>query len=72
MSRKACCLDNAVMENSCKSLESWRVDLVRYRGRERAGTDIVNWIEGFHHHRRLHTAIGYRTSMQFERQLMAA
>jgi hypothetical protein len=25
---------------------------------ERARTDIVNWIEGFHNHRRLHTAIG--------------
>jgi len=72
MSRKAYCLDTAVMENSHESLNSLRVDPVRYRSSEPARTDIVSWIEGFDHRRRLQTAIGHRTPMRFERRLMAA
>jgi hypothetical protein len=40
--------------------------------RERVRTDIVNWIEGFHNRRRLHTAIVYRKPIQLELRLMAA
>lgn len=72
MSRKANCWDNAVMESFFKSLKSERIDHARYRGREQARTDIVDWIEGFYNRRRLHSAIGYRTPLQVEQQLRAA
>jgi transposase InsO family protein len=71
MSRKANCWDNAVMESFFKSLKSERIDHARYRSREQARTDIVEWIEGFYNRRRLHSAIGYRAPLQLEQPMAA-
>lgn len=72
MSRKANCWDNAPMESFFKSLKVELVHRCRYPTRDEARADIVNWIEGFYNARRLHSALGYQSPVQFERGFHAA
>lgn len=72
MSRKANCWDNAVMESFFKTLKVERTDLLRYDTRAHAKLDIVDWIEGFYNHTRMHSSIGYQTPAAVESGLMAA
>ena len=72
MSRKANCWDNSPMESFFKTLKVERVYQLRYETRAQARLDIVDWIEGFYNHRRLHSSIGYRAPAHLESSLMAA
>jgi putative transposase len=72
MSRKANCWDNSPMESFFKTLKVERVYQLRYDTRAQARLDIVDWIEGFYNHRRLHSSIGYMTPAHVESSLMAA
>ena len=72
MSRKANCWDNSPIESFFKTLKVERIYRQRYATREHARSDIVNWIEGFYNAKRLHSAIGYQSPVQFERELRAA
>jgi transposase InsO family protein len=72
MSRRANCWDNAPMESFFKTLKVERVYRQRYRTRDEARADIVNWIEGFYNARRLHSALSYQSPLQFEQGLRAA
>jgi transposase InsO family protein len=69
MSRKANAWDNAPMESFFKTLKVERLYQVRYETRSEARLDIVNWIEGFYNRQRLHSSIGYRAPVTYERQL---
>lgn len=42
------------------------------RVRDQARLDIVNWIEGWYNHDRLHGSIGRQTPAGFEQELFAA
>lgn len=72
MSRRANCWDNAAMESFFKTLKVERVHQVRYETRATARLDIVDWIEGFYNHRRIHSSIGFRTPVDAEGSLRAA
>jgi putative transposase len=72
MSRNANCWDNAPMESFFKTLKVERVHQLRYQTRAQARLDIVDWIEGFYNHRRLHSSIGFQIPARMESQLMAA
>jgi len=72
MRRRANCWDNAPMESFFKTLKVERIYRQRYATREHARGDIVNWIEGVYNSKRLHSAIGYQSPVQFERGLQAA
>ena len=72
MSRRANCWDNAAMESFFKTLKVERTHLLRYDTRALAKLDIVDWIEGFYHHRRMQSSIGYKTPVNVESSLMAA
>ncbi len=72
MSRRANCWDNAAMESFFKTLKVERTHRLRYDTRAGAKLDIVDWIEGFYNHRRLHSSIGYKTPVAVESSLMAA
>ncbi len=72
MSRKANCWDNAPMESFFKTLKVERVYRRRYHTRDDARADIVNWMEGFYNSKRLHSALGYKSPVQFERERLAA
>lgn len=72
MSRRANCWDNAAMESFFKTLKVERTHLLRYDTRALAKLDIVNWIEGFYNHRRMHSSIDYQTPVDAESSLTAA
>ena len=72
MSRRANCWDNAAMESFFKTLKVERTHLLRYDTRALAKLDIVDWIEGFYNHRRMHSSIGYKTPVIAETSPMAA
>ena len=60
------------MESFFKTLKVERTHLLRYDTRAHAKLDIVNWIEGFYNHTRMHSSIGYKTPVDVEASLMAA
>jgi transposase InsO family protein len=72
MSRRANCWDNSAMESFFKTLKVERTHLLRYDTRALAKLDIVDWIEGFYNHSRMHSSIGYKTPVNAESSLMAA
>ena len=72
MSRKANVWDNAPMESFFKTLKVERVNGQRYETRDQARSDIVNWMEGFYNRKRMHSALGYRSPIQYEQSARAA
>jgi transposase InsO family protein len=70
MSRRANCWDNAAMESFFKTLKVERIHLLRYDTRAAAKLDIVDWIEGFYNHKRMHSSIGYKTPVNVESSSM--
>ncbi len=60
------------MESFFKTLKVERIYQVRYDTRAQARLDIVDWIEGFYHRVRTHTAIGFMASVKKEGSLLAA
>ena len=71
MSRKGNCWDNAPTESLWGSLKVGRLHGRRFRTRRDAMDEIVDWLT-FYNHRRLHSALGYLSPMQFERAWLAA
>jgi putative transposase len=55
------CWDNALAESFFASLKNERVHHTVYPTRKKAKADIAKWIELFYNHRRIHSALGYRT-----------
>ena len=68
MSRNGNCWDNAPMESFFGTAKSEIVHHQRYPTREAAKRDLFASIEGYCNRRRLHSALGYRTPEQAERQ----
>ena len=66
MSRKGNCYDNATMESFWSSL---KLDLVYRRSfvsRLQAHHEIFDYIKCFYNHQRAHTALGFRSPVDFE------
>ena len=55
------CWDNALAESFFASLKNERVHHMVYPTRTTAKDDIARYIELFYNHRRIHSALGYRT-----------
>jgi transposase InsO family protein len=55
------CWDNALAESFFASLKNERVHHMVYPTRKKATADIARYIELFYNHRRIHSALGYRT-----------
>lgn len=70
MSRRGNCWDNAVMERFWGSLKSECTHDKTYLTREDAKLDIIHYIEMFYNCKRLHSALGYVSPMQFENQFL--
>jgi putative transposase len=66
MSRAGNCYDNAFIESFWSSLKYELVYHRRFATRAEARTAIFDYIEAFYNRTRLHSALGYRSPLQFE------
>ena len=61
--------DNDPMESSFHTLEVELARQLRWPTREDAKRDLFAYIEGYYNRRRIHSALGYKTPEQAERQI---
>ena len=69
MSRKGNCYDNAAMESFWSSLKRELVHRVCFGTRAAARAAVFDWIEIFYNRERLHSALGFQSPVDFEKQL---
>ncbi len=67
MSRKGNCWDNAVMERFFLNLKMERVWQRRYANPAEAVADITHYIVAFYNTHRLHSTLGYRSPVDYEK-----
>ncbi|GAB6843045.1 hypothetical protein JCM2811A_20460 [Methylorubrum rhodinum] len=67
MSRTGCCYDNAPMESFFHTLKVELVHQRRWATRDEARRDLFAYIEGYYNRLRIHSALGYITPEQAER-----
>jgi transposase InsO family protein len=72
MSRRGNCYDNAVVESFFRTLKVEIADRAAWRTRDEAVRAVARYIDGFYNLRRLHSTLGYRSPVQFERGHAAA
>lgn len=68
--RTGVCWDNAWAESFNATLKNERVHRMVYPTKDKAVSDIASWIELRYNHVRLHSALGYRTPNEVERELL--
>jgi len=68
MSRKGNPYDNAVMESFYRTLKRELVQDANYDKPEQARMDIFKYIETYYNTKRIHSALGWRSPLQFEIQ----
>jgi len=68
MSRRGNCYDNAFMESFFHTLKTEEVYFSKYRTRSDARQNIFSYIEGFYNRIRRHSALGYRSPLEFEQE----
>jgi putative transposase len=66
MSGTGNCYDNAPMESFFATLKTELIHHRRYSTRAEARRDIIEYLEGFYNARRRHSALGYRSPLEFE------
>lgn len=69
MSRKGNCWDNAVAESFFKSLKTECVYQHKFINKEQAALIVFEYIEIWYNRKRLHSALGYLSPAEFERNL---
>ena len=68
MSRAGNCYDNAVMESFWSTLKNELIQRCRFTTRSQARQAIFEYVEVFYNRQRLHSALGYRSPVDFENQ----
>jgi len=69
MSRKGHCTDNAHMESFWATLKTELLAGRTFATRKQAGLAIFEYVEVFYNRRRLHSALGYQSPVDFETKL---
>ena len=69
MSRPGNCYDNAYMESFFGTLKTELVHGQRYRRRQDARLSIFEYVMMFYNRRRRHSALGYKSPEQYEKQI---
>jgi transposase InsO family protein len=67
MSRKGNCYDNSITETFFHTLKTELTNRMKYKTREEARRSIFEYIEIFYNRKRLHSAIGYVSPVEYER-----
>jgi transposase InsO family protein len=70
MNYKGSCYDNAVVESFFKTLKVELVKTVRFRTREEAKSMVFEYIEVFYNRKRLHSSLGYKSPVEYERSAL--
>jgi len=66
-SRKANCWDNACVESFFHTLKTEMIYHEDFQTREQAYRAIFEWVEVFYNRQRLHSTLGYKSPVDFER-----
>ena len=69
MSRKGNCYDNAQAESFFSRLKAELVENGIFESAEDARSDVFGYIEGYYNRIRLHSGLGYKSPLEFEKQL---
>jgi putative transposase len=69
MSRPGNPYDNALCESFLRTLKREEINASRYRDLEHLRDNIAEFIETYYNQKRLHSALGYRSPQDFERDL---
>ena len=69
MSRPGNCYDNAARESFWSSLKRELGHRCQFATRAEARTAICEWIEVFYNRERFHSALGFKSPVDFETQL---
>lgn len=69
MSRKGNCWDNAVAESFFKTLKAECIYQNKFETRQQAALLIFEYVEIWYNRKRLHSALGYNSPQDFEKQL---
>jgi putative transposase len=64
------CFDNAITESFFATLECEVLDRSTFRTHAQTRTAIFDYIETFYNTHRRHSALGYRSPAEFERQII--
>ena len=68
MSRRGNCYDNAAMESFWSTLKEELVHRTHFENRAQAASAIFDYIEIFYNRERLHSALGFISPVEFEKQ----
>ena len=68
MSRRGNCYDKALMESFWSTLKCGLVHRTHFATRAQARAAIFEWIEVFYNRERFHSALGYKSPVDFETQ----
>lgn len=68
-SRKANCWDNACVESFFHTLKTEMIYHEDFETREGAYRAIFEWVEAFYNRQRLHSTLGYKSPVDFERMV---
>ena len=69
MSGRGNCYDNAAMESFWSTLKTEWLHDKKFRNQQEAGLAIFDYIETFYNPKRLHSAVGYQSPVEFELEL---
>ena len=69
MSRKGNCYDNAQAESFFSRFKAELVENGIFESVEDARSEVFSYIEGYYNRIRLHSGLGYKSPMEFEKQL---
>lgn len=72
MSRKGDCWDNAPMESFFHTLKGELVHHQNYLSRSQAKREVLEYLEIFYNGKRKHSALGYKSPMEFETMPLVA
>ncbi len=69
MSRRGNCYDNAQAESFFSRFKAELVENGIFESVEQARSEVFSYIEGYYNRIRLHSGLGYKSPLQFEKEL---